>query len=151
MKKSLKTFIKCGALSAILLSAASIAKADSGDVIEWLNDNFVLGTPYLFPETMKANSQNVAANDSVNTDTYSTTQALINQRKEILNAALLETAMNEAKIINNLAANMLSNPGNLGLRPASPNAVNPATPAPPAAASPAASQAASPAASSTTK
>lgn len=79
------------------------------------------------------------------------TQALINQRKEILNAALLETAMNEAKIINNLAANMLSNPGNLGLRPASPNAVNPATPAPPAAASPAASQAASPAASSTTK
>jgi hypothetical protein len=80
---------------------------------------------------------------------------LINQRKEILNAALLETAMNEAKIINNLAANMLSNPGNLGLRPASPNAVNPATPAPPAAASPAASQAASPAASpaasSTTK
>lgn len=79
------------------------------------------------------------------------TQALINQRKEILNAALLETAMNEAKIINNLAANMLSNPGNLGLRPASPNAVNPTTPAPPAAASPAASQAASPAASSTTK
>ena len=79
------------------------------------------------------------------------TQALINQRKEILNAALLETAMNEAKIINNLAANMLSNPGNLGLRPASPNAVNPATPAPPAAASPAASQAASPAASSPTK
>lgn len=79
------------------------------------------------------------------------TQALINQRKEILNAALLETAMNEAKIINNLAANMLSNPGNLGLRPASPNAVNPATPAPQTAASPAASQAASPAASSTTK
>jgi parvulin-like peptidyl-prolyl isomerase len=79
------------------------------------------------------------------------TQALINQRKEILNAALLETAMNEAKIINNLAANMLSNPGNLGLRPASPNAVNPATPAPQTAASPAASQAASPAASSTAK
>lgn len=79
------------------------------------------------------------------------TQALINQRKEILNAALLETAMNEAKIINNLAANMLSNPGNLGLRPASPNAVNPATPAPQTAASPAPSQAASPAASSTAK
>ncbi|MGH9971731.1 MAG: SurA N-terminal domain-containing protein [Pyrinomonadaceae bacterium] len=47
------------------------------------------------------------------------TQALTNQRKEILNAALLEVAMNEAKIINNLAANMLSNPSNLGLRPAS--------------------------------
>ncbi len=48
------------------------------------------------------------------------TQALINQRKEILNAALLEVAMNEAKINNNLAANMLTNPGNLGLRPAAP-------------------------------
>jgi len=55
------------------------------------------------------------------------TQALINQRKEILNAALLEVAMNEAKISNNLAANMLTNPGNLGLRPASPGA--PAAPA----------------------
>ena len=48
------------------------------------------------------------------------TQALTNQRKEILNAALLEVAMNEAKIVNNLAANMLNNPSNLGLRPASP-------------------------------
>ena len=82
------------------------------------------------------------------------TQALINQRKEILNAALLETAMNEAKIVNNLAANMLANPGNLGLRPASPGAVNQATATPQSAASPtqapslAASPAASPAASS---
>lgn len=48
------------------------------------------------------------------------TQALVNQRKEILNLALLEVAMFEAKIVNNLAADMLSNPGNLGLRPASP-------------------------------
>jgi peptidyl-prolyl cis-trans isomerase SurA len=47
------------------------------------------------------------------------TQALTNQRKEILNAALLEVAMNEAKIVNTLSANMLANPGNLGLRPAS--------------------------------
>jgi peptidyl-prolyl cis-trans isomerase SurA len=45
-------------------------------------------------------------------------QGLTNQRKQILNAALLETAINEAKIVNNLAGNMLNNPGNLGLRPA---------------------------------
>lgn len=50
------------------------------------------------------------------------TQGLTNQRKQILNAALLETAINEAKIVNNLAANMLNNPGNLGLRPAAENA-----------------------------
>ncbi|HKO97580.1 MAG TPA: SurA N-terminal domain-containing protein [Pyrinomonadaceae bacterium] len=76
------------------------------------------------------------------------TQALINQRKEILNGALLEVAMNEAKIINNMAATMLNTPSNLGLRPASSG--NVATPAAtPAAAStqtaapsPAASQAA---------
>jgi len=53
------------------------------------------------------------------------TQGLINQRKQILNAALLEVAMNEAKIGNNLAANMLNNPSNLGLRPAAQGA-NPA-------------------------
>lgn len=46
------------------------------------------------------------------------TQALTNQRKQVLNAALLEVALNEARIVNNLAANMLNNPGNLGLRPA---------------------------------
>ncbi len=45
-------------------------------------------------------------------------QALTNQRKQILNAALLEVAMNEAKIVNHLAANMINNPSNLGLRPA---------------------------------
>lgn len=79
------------------------------------------------------------------------TQALINQRKEILNAALLETAMNDAKIVNNLAANMLTNPGNLGLRPAAQGAAtSPASgsqtagspqqsPSPAAATSPAAS------------
>ena len=46
------------------------------------------------------------------------TQALTNQRKQILNAALLEVAINDARIVNNLASNMITNPGNLGLRPA---------------------------------
>jgi hypothetical protein len=55
------------------------------------------------------------------------TDGLMNQRKQILNAALLEVAMNESKIINNLAANMLNNPSNLGLRPAAPGGA--ATPA----------------------
>jgi peptidyl-prolyl cis-trans isomerase SurA len=71
------------------------------------------------------------------------TQGLSNQRKQILNAALLEVAINEAKIVNNLAANMLNNPGNLGLRPAGEAAPQPAasqpTTQPAAASSPAAS------------
>ena len=46
------------------------------------------------------------------------TQALTNQRKQILNEALMETALSEAKIVNHLAANMINNPSNLGLRPA---------------------------------
>ena len=72
-------------------------------------------------------------------------QALTNQRKEILNAALLEVAQRDAKIVNNLAQNMLNSPGNLGLRPASTDATKPAgTPA----ASPTLSPAAKPAASS---
>jgi parvulin-like peptidyl-prolyl isomerase len=59
------------------------------------------------------------------------TQGLTNQRKQILNAALLEVAMNEAKINNNLAANMLNNPSNLGLRPAGEAATgSQSTPAP---------------------
>jgi peptidyl-prolyl cis-trans isomerase SurA len=79
------------------------------------------------------------------------TQALINQRKDILNAALLEVAMNEAKIVNNLSGTMLSNPSNLGLRPASSTSVaSPGTPATPAATAtpattPATSSSASPA------
>jgi peptidyl-prolyl cis-trans isomerase SurA len=52
------------------------------------------------------------------------TQGLTNQRKQILNAALLETAMNDAKIVNHLASNMLNNPGNLGLRPAAQGAAS---------------------------
>src|SRR5215204_6982340 len=57
------------------------------------------------------------------------TQGLTNQRKQILNAALLETAINDAKIVNHLAANMLNNPGNLGLRPAADGASPASTPA----------------------
>jgi hypothetical protein len=64
---------------------------------------------------------------------------LTNQRKEILGAALLEVAMNEAKIVNTLAGNMLSNPGNLGLRPASSEAAKPGSSPAAAAASPTAS------------
>jgi parvulin-like peptidyl-prolyl isomerase len=55
------------------------------------------------------------------------TVALTNQRKEILNAALVEVAMRAAKVENNLAANMLNNPSNLGLRPASADAAKPAS------------------------
>jgi parvulin-like peptidyl-prolyl isomerase len=71
------------------------------------------------------------------------TLELTNQRKQILNAALLEVAMKEAKIVNNLATDILNNPSNLGLRPAGydPSKAAPSptpTPAPTAAASPAA-------------
>jgi len=74
------------------------------------------------------------------------TVALTKQRKDILSAALVEVATREAKIVNNLAANMLNNPGNLGLRPASADAAKPAsTPATsPASSSPAAKSNASP-------
>jgi peptidyl-prolyl cis-trans isomerase SurA len=86
------------------------------------------------------------------------TQALIKQRSDILNAALVEVAMNEAKIVNNLAGTMLNNPSNLGLRPAAPGAVaspaastataNPQATAPATTSSPAA--AASPKATTST-
>ncbi|HEX6188994.1 MAG TPA: SurA N-terminal domain-containing protein [Pyrinomonadaceae bacterium] len=71
------------------------------------------------------------------------TLELTNQRKQILNAALVEVATKEAKIVNNLANEILNNPSNLGLRPAgydpSKAAASPTpTPAPTAAASPAA-------------
>jgi len=72
---------------------------------------------------------------------------LTNQRKEILNAALLTVALSEAKIVNNFAASMLSNPGSLGLRPAGTEATKPAgtpAPSPSAASSPAAKAAPSP-------
>jgi len=60
--------------------------------------------------------------------------ALTNQRKDILNAALIEVSMSDAKIVNNLAAEMLANPSNLGLRPASLQAVKPGSASPAAAA-----------------
>ena len=63
------------------------------------------------------------------------TQALTKQRSDILNAALLEVATNEAKIVNSMASTMLSNPSNLGLRPASPGTAG-ATPASAATATP---------------
>jgi parvulin-like peptidyl-prolyl isomerase len=51
-------------------------------------------------------------------------KALINQRQSLLNAAMMATAMNEAKIENNLAKDMLNSPNNLsGVRPA--GATNP--------------------------
>src|SRR2546421_8398647 len=67
------------------------------------------------------------------------TVALTNQRKEILNSALLEVSQSEAKIVNSFAANILSNPGNLGLRPASSEAAKPASSPAAATTSPAAS------------
>ena len=63
------------------------------------------------------------------------TVKLTDERKKILNTALLEVAIAEAKIVNNLAMDMLTNPSNLGLRPASTDAAKPATSATPAAAS----------------
>lgn len=46
------------------------------------------------------------------------TQALVKAQKDILNGALLQVALSEAKVVNNLASNMLNTPSNLGLRPA---------------------------------
>jgi parvulin-like peptidyl-prolyl isomerase len=70
------------------------------------------------------------------------TAELTNQRKQILDGALLRTAMADAKIVNNLAADILSNPSNLGLRPAGYDpakaAAANATPAPSASAAPSA-------------
>ena len=71
---------------------------------------------------------------------------LLSQRKTILNNALLEVATVEAKIVNNLAADMLNNPGNLGLRPAAPGTVaSPAASAPAASPTATAAKASSPA------
>jgi hypothetical protein len=65
------------------------------------------------------------------------TQALTDQAKQVLNTALLEDAMSEAKISNNLAKKMLESPNNLsGPRPAAASDSSPA-------ASPAASASAS--------
>ncbi|HKC65357.1 MAG TPA: SurA N-terminal domain-containing protein [Pyrinomonadaceae bacterium] len=77
-------------------------------------------------------------------------QALTDQRKNILNAALLEVAMSESKIVNNLAADMLAKPELMsGMRPATPGAS--ASPSSSPAASPSASVAASPQATASPK
>jgi peptidyl-prolyl cis-trans isomerase SurA len=74
------------------------------------------------------------------------TVALTNQRKEIINAALLTVATSEAKIVNQFAAGMLANPSNLGgMRPASTPASAGSPAASPAAAKSGSSPAASPA------
>lgn len=58
------------------------------------------------------------------------TVELTDQRKQVLNSALLVVALSEAKIINNLANAMLANPSNLGLRPASNPGATPAASSP---------------------
>jgi len=75
------------------------------------------------------------------------TTTLTNQRKETLNDALVRVALSEAKIVNNLAADILNNPSNVGLRPASSNAAKPSSSpaATTASPSPAAKASASPA------
>ncbi len=65
--------------------------------------------------------------------------ALINQRRALLGEALVAVAMNEARIVNNLAQNMLTSPSNLGaMRPASqsPGGATSPTPTPAAGATP---------------
>ncbi|HEV2882869.1 MAG TPA: SurA N-terminal domain-containing protein [Pyrinomonadaceae bacterium] len=71
------------------------------------------------------------------------TENILNQRKQILNAAMLEVAMREAKITNHLAQDMLNSSTSLSsLRPAgSRPAATPAGASPATAASPAASPA----------
>lgn len=61
------------------------------------------------------------------------TETLRSQRQNLLNGALLKISLYDARIVNNLAADMLTNPNNLGLRPAT------VGPTPSSAASPAAS------------
>ena len=80
------------------------------------------------------------------------TVALTNQRKEILNAALLEVSLTEAKVVNNFAANILNNPSNLGfLRPAATQSPAAAGNSPAPAATTAAPPAAKPSAAATKK
>jgi peptidyl-prolyl cis-trans isomerase SurA len=75
--------------------------------------------------------ENPEARDSIK-------RTLTERRQSLLNAVMIEVAMNEADIVNNLARGVLDNPGDLsGIRPANANAAQPdATPA--ASASPAA-------------
>jgi len=75
------------------------------------------------------------------------TENILNQRKQILNAAMLEVAMREAKITNNLAQDMLNSSTSLSsLRPAGSRPPSPAMPnASPASGSPSPASSASPA------
>jgi parvulin-like peptidyl-prolyl isomerase len=83
------------------------------------------------------------------------TENILNQRKQILNAAMLEVAMREAKITNNLAQDMLNSSTSLsslrpaGSRPAATPAASPSVAASPAA-SPATGAAATPASNTNT-
>ena len=109
---------------------------------------FKLQEKRLQTENLTLESQ-FANGDSVR---HQITVALTNQRKEILNAALVEVALSEAKVVNNLAADILNNPSNLGLRPAATETGKPATTPTPAAAasqSPAAKASATPAKAAT--
>lgn len=109
---------------------------------------FKLQEKRLQTENLTLESQ-FANGDSVR---HQITVALTNQRKEILNAALVEVALSEAKVVNNLAADILNNPSNLGLRPAATDTGKPATTPTPAAAasqSPAAKASATPAKAAT--
>ncbi len=100
---------------------------------------FKLQDKHLTTENLTLESQGVRQNINVK---------LTDERKNILNAALLTVALSEAKVVNNLASDMLANPSNLGLRPATAAAAKPlgsSTPAAASSASPAAKAAASPA------
>lgn len=102
---------------------------------------FANGHWYIFKLTRKQlQTENLTLETKSPNVRQQITDGLLNQRKQILNGALLEVAMNESKVVNNLATNMLNNPSNLGLRPAAPGTVpSPAgTATPQAAASPAA-------------
>lgn len=80
------------------------------------------------------------------------TDGLVNQRKQILNAALLQVAMSEAKIENKLAADIVTSPDRMGgLRPVTPGASPTASPtaSPAATTAPTAQPSASPAATAT--
>jgi parvulin-like peptidyl-prolyl isomerase len=65
------------------------------------------------------------------------TVELTDQRKNILDGALLRVATSEAKIVNNLASGLLVNPSNLGLRPAESNKPTSSPAAPSASSAPA--------------
>ena len=69
------------------------------------------------------------------------TEDLRGKRQQLLNTALTEQSMYEAKIVNNMAAKMLANPNNLGLRPASSQAVGSPAPSPAASTAPSATPA----------